>query len=91
MTREEKINLLNKLLEIEEKLDIGNLTRAEKGEFRQWVETLEQKPVIDKIRAEIEDLDRFYDNDYFSVNNCPMYKCNEVLLILDKYKEEQEK
>lgn len=43
MTREEKINLLNKLLEIEEKLDIGNLTRAEKGEFRQWVETLEQE------------------------------------------------
>lgn len=40
---------------------------------------------IEQIRAEIEELDRYYDNDYFSVNNCPMYKCNEVLLIIDKY------
>lgn len=44
MTREEKINLLNKLLEIEEKNDIGNLTRAERGEFQQWVKALEQEP-----------------------------------------------
>lgn len=42
--------------------------------------------VLDKIRAEIEELDRYYDNDYFSTNNCPMYKCNEVLLIIDKYR-----
>ena len=46
--------------------------------------------VLDKIRAEIEELDRYYDNDYFSTNNCPMYKCNEVLLIIDKYKAESE-
>ena len=51
---------------------------------------LNTNEVIDKIRAEIEDLDRFYDNDYFSTNNCPMYKCNEVLLIIDKYKAESE-
>lgn len=45
MTREEKINLLNKLLEIEEKNDIGNLTRAERGEFQQWIsKALEQEP-----------------------------------------------
>ena len=44
--------------------------------------------VLEQIRDEIEDLDRYYDNDYFSVNNCPMYKCNEVLLIIDKYKAE---
>lgn len=44
MTREERINLLNKLLEIEEKNDIGNLTMAERGEFQQWVETLKQEP-----------------------------------------------
>lgn len=43
--------------------------------------------VLEQIRTEIEDLDRYYDNDYFSVNNCPMYKCNEVLQIIDKYKE----
>lgn len=41
---------------------------------------------LDKIRAEIEELDRHYDNDYFSGNNDPMYKCNEVLQIIDKYR-----
>ena len=46
--------------------------------------------VLDKIRAEIEELDRYYDNDYFSTNNCPMYKCNEVLLIIDKYRGEED-
>lgn len=54
------------------------------------IKPLEQEPVLDKIRAEIEELDRYYDNDYFSTNNCPMYKCNEVLLIIDKYKAESE-
>ena len=46
--------------------------------------------VLDKIIAEIEELDRYYDNDYFSANNCPMYKCDEVLQIIDKYKVESE-
>jgi len=41
--------------------------------------------VLDKIRAEIEDLDRFYDNDYFSGNRDSMFKCNEVMQIIDKY------
>jgi len=39
--------------------------------------------LLDDVKAKIEDLDRYYDNDYFSTNNCPMYKCNEVLQILD--------
>ena len=41
--------------------------------------------VLDKIRAEIAELETYYDNDYFSFNNDPMYKCNEVLQIIDKY------
>ena len=45
MTREEKSNLLNELLEYEEKNDIGLLTRAERREFQQWIsEALEQEP-----------------------------------------------
>ena len=45
MTREEKFNLLNELLEYEEKNDIGLLTRAERREFQQWIsEALEQEP-----------------------------------------------
>lgn len=31
MTRQEKINLVEELLKLEEKNDIGNLTRAERG------------------------------------------------------------
>jgi len=46
--------------------------------------------VLDEIRAEIEDLDRFYDNYYFSGNNDAMFKCSEVLKILDKYRKEEE-
>ena len=56
-------------------------------------EALQSKPsvdVLDKIRAEIEDLDRFYDNDYFSGNRDSMFKCNEVMQIIDKYKAERE-
>lgn len=44
--------------------------------------------VIDEIKAEIEELDRYYDNDYFSTNNRPMYACSDVLQIIDKYREE---
>ncbi len=86
MTREEKINLLNKLLEIEEKNDIGNLTRAERGEFQQWVnKTLEQEPVIDKIRAEIAD----YQKEAVYSDDIVMTK-RMILAIIDKYKAEQE-
>lgn len=46
--------------------------------------------VLDEIRAEIDDLDRYYDNDYFSGNKDAMFKCNEVMQIIDKYREEQE-
>jgi hypothetical protein len=52
------------------------------------IEMPDTNDVLDKIRAEIDELDRYYDNDYFSTNNCPMYKCNEVLLIIDKYRKE---
>ena len=40
---------------------------------------------IEQIRAEIEELDRYYDNDYFTGNKDPMFKCNEVLQIINKY------
>ena len=45
--------------------------------------------VLDKIRDEIEELDIHFDNDYFSGNKDPMYKCDEVLQIIDKYKAER--
>jgi hypothetical protein len=57
MTREEKIELLNRLLEVEEKNDIGNLTRAERREFQQWVEALEQEPCEDAMAIHTQGLD----------------------------------
>ena len=42
--------------------------------------------VLDKIRAEIEDLDIYYDNDRWSSNNEQMYIASEVLAIIDKYR-----
>ena len=71
--------------------EIGNHCSDEDyAMFNNIMALLEQESVIDKIRAEIEDLDRYFDNDYFSGNNDPMYKCNEVLQIIDKYKAESE-
>ena len=40
---------------------------------------------LDKIRAEIGELEVYYDNDYFSGNRDAMFKCNDVLEIIDKY------
>lgn len=80
MTREERKDAINFFKKVAEREHGINCKLA--------IEALEQEPILDKIRAEIEELDRYYDNDYFSTNNCPMYKCNEVLLIIDKYRGE---
>ena len=62
------------------------------GEYKPYLgcskEYIDRQPTIvalDKIRAEIEELDRYYDNDYFSGNRDAMFKCNDVLQIIDKY------
>lgn len=47
--------------------------------------------MLDKIRAEIDELEIYYDNDYFSVNRDAMFKRNDVLRIIDKYRKEQTK
>ena len=59
MTREEKKCLLNKLIEIEEKNDIGNLTRSERAEFQLWIKeiTLDTHPCEDHIRELIREFD----------------------------------
>ena len=100
MTNEQKKQLLLDLIKIEKNGEIFNFTRAERAEFQIWVEGLidqqewlEQEPIIDKIRAEIE-------------NHCGLVKenhckycsyCNnvmgvrEILEIIDKYKAKSEK
>jgi len=46
---------------------------------------------VKEIREEIDDLDRYFDNDYYTNNTDSMFKCNEVLEILDKLIESEEK
>ena len=38
---------------------------------------------LEKIKTEIDDLDRHFDNDYFSGNKESMFKCKEVFEIID--------
>lgn len=77
MTREEKSNLLNELLDYEENNDIGNLTRAERGEFQQWVKSLEQEPTN-------KDLTCAYAKGVYDTRE-------ETATILDKIRAEIEK
>ena len=91
MTREEKSKAIDAL-----KIS-APIMAVTQEEFKDYIQTLnkvmdwlEQEPILDKIRAEIMDLDIFYDNDYFSSNRDAMFKCSEVLQIIDKYKAESE-
>ncbi len=70
MTRQKKVNLLNELLEIEEKNDIGNLTSTDRREFQQWVEELEQEPKR-QIGKWLSDLEIFgYGKDDYHCSVC---------------------
>jgi hypothetical protein len=80
MTREEVIEFIAQ--SVKSDVDMAKVADA--------IKALEQKPVLDKLRAEIAELDVYYDNDYFSDNKDAMFKCNDVLQILDKYKAESE-
>ena len=45
---------------------------------------------VKKAREEIDDLSRYFDNDSYSGNEDSMFKCSEVLEILDKLIAESE-
>ncbi len=62
----------------------------EDKDYKRLCKALDNENVLDKIRAEINELDIYYDNDYFSGNRDAMFKCNDVLQIIDKYKEGKE-
>ena len=88
MTREEAIKEMIRAYDV---LDFSShMDNRRKEAFNMAKEALEQEPILDKIRVEIAELDIYYDNDYFSDNRDAMFKCNEILQIIDKYKEESE-
>ena len=45
---------------------------------------------IKEAREEIDDLDRYFDNDLYTDNTDSMFKCSEVLEILDRLIAESE-
>ena len=85
MTREEAIEFGNMWLELnEDAKDSSTYTF-----FQMAIKALEQEPILDKIRAEIEEL-----NDAppcFDTMFEYEYALEEVLAIIDKYKTESEK
>lgn len=82
MTYRELFDKANRLV------DAGEITL---GEYNEMTNPLDREVEhLDKIKAEIAELDVFYDNDYFSGNKDAMVKRNEVLQIIDKYKENEE-
>lgn len=54
-------------------------SRGYKQAERDFIEELK------KIKVELDDLDRHFDNDYFSGNKESMFKCKEVFEIIDKH------
>lgn len=55
-----------------------DLEKHDKEMSNKWLDK------VKKAREEIYDLTRYFDNDCCSDNRDSMFKCNEVLAILDK-------
>ena len=68
----------------------NGIPRETVTEFADRCRECGREKVLDKIRAEIKELDFFYDSGFFSSNIDAMFKCNDVLRIIDKYREEHE-
>lgn len=68
----------NDKIELVSKYDARKLNRLLDAKDKMWLVK------IKKARDEINDLDRHFDNDYFSSDGEAMLKCSEVLAILDK-------
>jgi hypothetical protein len=62
-----------------------DLEKHDKEISDKWLEK------VKKAREEIDDLSRYFDNDSYSGNEDSMFKCNEVLEILDELITESEK
>lgn len=50
----------------------------------------ELKRRLKQAREEIDNLDRYFDNDLYSDNEDSMFKCSDVLEILDRLIENEE-
>lgn len=67
---------------------IHGLYRGDSKAIKEAIKTLEQGPVIDKVRAEIEKLQTY---KMFIGEKTVYVERDDVLAIIDKYKRESEK
>ncbi len=83
MTREELINFGERFLKMTKDSEHGISYEF----FEEALKLFKQESILDKIRAEIEDLPKIYP----FVNHIDMYvKENDVKKVIDKYKAEME-
>lgn len=86
MTREEAISIMNVIVHmLEPKYDTDRIEDA----VEMAINALEQEPVLDKIRAEI-DKARFVDKDTRICKNALASGLKVAMEIIDKYRAESE-
>ena len=85
MTREEAREFGNMWLQVNEDSPNSNTYKF----FQMALKALEQEPVLDKIRAEI-DVARFIDKDTKLCKNANASGLEVAMKIIDKYKAESE-
>ena len=81
-------------------MSVEYLTEKDGEKMREAIEELEQEPILDKIRAEIEtkygqcDICEYFENYDYEENDISEYRPTgniaDILQIIDKYKEESE-
>lgn len=90
MTREEAIDYLKNSLAI----DNDDASRHHNEILEFTIKTLEQEPILDKIRAEIEQVKSIMNAEIINHNRKDLVNfvngLNQSLAIIDKYKAESE-
>ena len=97
--REDAINIIQSILDKyeEDECLVTEITIGDEDikAFKMAIKALEQEPVLDKIRAEIEQLRNFRAENYDLEQYCDCFDAriifrDDVFKILDKYKTESE-
>jgi len=89
MTREEAINNLNMISVAFVEAETKEQRKIIDDTFNMAIKALEQEPILDKIRAEI-DKARFVDKDTRICKNALASGLEAAMQIIDKYKAESE-
>lgn len=92
MTREEAIKVIHKMLAYTDLNVRANLTADMVDACHIAIKALEQEPIFDKIRAEIESITpkAHIRTGKLSIDTELMIPLDRVLKVLDKYKSESE-